>query len=56
MAEVLECPACGEMLNLDLRDAVICGIFESTLLYRCEKCGAIFTEDGEVLEQKEAGR
>lgn len=56
MAEVIQCPGCLQWLNMEMHEAILEGTFGSTLIYKCQKCGTIFTEDGEVLEQGEAGR
>lgn len=49
MAEVIQCPACLMWLNLEMREAIQEGALGDTLLYRCGKCGAIFTEYGDVV-------
>lgn len=54
MAEVIQCPACMMWLNLEMHEAILDGVFGNILLYKCGKCGSVFTEDGEVIEAKEA--
>jgi len=55
MAEVIQCPACLQWLNMEMHEAVLEGTFDDTLLYKCGKCGAIFSEYGEVIAVREAG-
>lgn len=51
MAEIIQCPSCLRWLNLETHDAQIVGeIWEGVLVYGCERCGATFTELGDVVE------
>lgn len=44
MAEIMQCPACLMWLNTELKEARV--INSHLPLYKCEKCGAYFNEDG----------
>lgn len=48
MAEIIQCPGCLQLLNLELREAKVVSIWEDKIYYKCEKCGLYFTEEWEV--------
>lgn len=48
MAEVIQCPACLQWLNLEFKEARIICKDSDGILYKCQKCGNYFDENGEV--------
>ncbi len=50
MAELIKCPNCLQWLNLEMHEALLVDKSTDTAFsYECQKCGALFTEYGEVV-------